>query len=93
MNLLISQCVAILPWVCGAFLLYRIMPKYFRAGPIGILGYLCKDGQAARMQWSAGYNGRKGVESKGTRNISKSGPATGSQNTTFIFLAIGAKSS
>ena len=30
MNLIASQSIAILPWVFGVFLLYIIMPKYFR---------------------------------------------------------------
>ena len=32
MSLVISQSIAILPWIFGIFFLYLIMPKYFRAG-------------------------------------------------------------
>ena len=32
MSLFISQSTAILPWILGIFLLYLVMPKYFRAG-------------------------------------------------------------
>ena len=30
MNLVVSQSIAILPWIFGIFLLYMIMPKYFK---------------------------------------------------------------
>ena len=32
MSLVISQLIAILPWIFGIFSLYLAMPKYFRAG-------------------------------------------------------------
>ena len=37
MNLVTSQSIAILPWIFGIFLLYMIMPKYFRTN----LGFAC----------------------------------------------------
>ena len=37
MELIASQSIAILPWIFGIFLLYMIMPKYFRIN----LGFAC----------------------------------------------------